>query len=108
MKVYIKTVPVRVEIDISHVNPPHPSLEESPLVSLRARISLGMRTSVSHQPLWVDAKVQLSPDGAAKIVWMDPVYGNITGFQSKQALNPFKDALLRALQDSRLKILGVE
>ncbi len=107
MQVYIKTIPVRVEVDVSHVHPQKPLLEDSPLVSLRARISLGVRSTAARQHLWVDAEVQLSPDGSAKVIWMDPVYGNITGFQSKQALTPFKDALLRAIQDSRLKILGV-
>jgi len=108
MRAYTKTVPVRVEVDVSHVRPQNPVVEDSPLVSLRARISLAVDATAFRQPLWVDAEIQLSPNHPPKLVWMDPIYGNITGFQSKQALVPFKDALMSAIKDTRLKILGVK
>lgn len=108
MRAYTKTVPVRVEVDVSHVRPQNPVVEDSPLVSLRARISLSVDVAGFQQPLWVNAEIQLSPNQPPKLVWMDPIYGNITGFQSKQALVPFRDALMMAVNGTRLKILGVE
>lgn len=106
-RIFTKVLPVRTVVDVVARQPQWSEAGESPLISIRAKVTFETVMTEHKEALWLEGDVQVNPDRSVEIVWLAPQYGSIIGTRVSTILDIYKDALLKAFKDTNLNILGV-
>ena len=106
-RIFTKVLPVRTVVDVVERQPRWSDAEDSPLISIRAKVTFESVMTEHKEALWLEGDVQVNPDRSVEIVWLAPQYGSIIGTKVASILDIYKDALRKAFKDTNLNILGV-
>jgi hypothetical protein len=106
-RIFTKVLPVRTVVDVVDRQPQWSVAEDSPTITIRAKVSFESALTEHKEALWLEGEIQVLPDRSTEIMWLAPQYGTIIGTRVKAVLDIYKDALRKAFKDTNLNILGV-
>jgi len=106
-RIYTKVLPVRTVIDVVDRQPQWSDAEQSPVITIRAKVTFESTLTEHKEALWLEGVIQVNPDRSIEILELEPQYGTIIGPRVKSILDIYRDVLKKAFADTNLNILGV-
>lgn len=98
---WTQTVPVMLEVQLSLVRDDGDGYKH-----IRGSVELNFDIDSVINPFWFRADVKVEEDGSFEIFSFEPLFGGAVPSGQRDLMNPYRDTLKKAIERSKLKLLG--